>query len=124
MNTRSFVWILVVCALAILISLNLGLPFGRGTQVGAAAFVLAVLSSCAWVLRVAASKKRSAPAYFGIGVVLLLVGFPFGGEIVSLFVAPGQQRGSFAPVEMIFGLLGLACIFRSWLLWSNHNENA
>jgi hypothetical protein len=124
MNTRSLIWLLIVCSVAMVVSLNQWMPFGRGTELGATAFVLSVLSICSWVLRVAASKKRGAPAFFTVGAVLLFVGLPAGGVIVGFFVAPGQNRGTFAPAEMIFGLMGLACIFKSWLLWADFDRKA
>lgn len=125
MKTPIFLTIVIGCVAAMVLATTQWLPLKVGLPLGTGAFIVSVLSAVAWILRVAAQKKTTAATFFMVGLFLLLVAVPVTWAVISLFT-PAGGRGAWNEVtpEIIFGLLGIASIFRAWIIWSSKDEEA
>lgn len=123
MKTPIFFRILVATVVAMVLAATQWLPVLVGATLGQTAFTILLLSAAAWVLRLAGAKKKAGAGFFYVGLVLLLVPFPWSRSVTDLFLPAGQIRtGAEVPLEIVLGLLGIACIFRAWMIWASEEE--
>jgi hypothetical protein len=115
------IFTLLGCLLAIVIGATQWLPAACGL-VGAGGFMVLVLSTATFALRIAKKKNLTAAGCFCVGLLLLIVATPTTRIVRDLF-RPGRYT-SFPeiPAEMVFGLLAVGCIARAWYLWTS-DEN-
>jgi hypothetical protein len=124
MKLSIFIRVLVLCLVGMFLAATPWLPSQIGLIIGSGAFVVLVLSMCAFALRVARDRKKRAGGFFAVGIFLLVVAYPSYRAVVSLFEPAQQSAHTEIPGEIVFGVLAVACIIRAWLLWAANEESA
>ncbi len=122
MNSRAYIAIAVSSVALMLLAATQWLGLTASAWIGSGAFLVVIVSTAAVVLRVTAEKKRASAGFFGSGIVLLAVVYPWCSSVIALFEAPYHRMDAEPPVAIVVGILGVACVFRAWMLWADEKR--
>ena len=125
MKAGTLFWIFLACAIAMVFAATPWLLPVVAVPLGSGAFAAFVLSTAAFALRVAKRRGQIAGGFFLVGLALLVIAVPSYRPIVSLF-EPAVRSASYPeiPADIVFGILAVGCIFRSWFLWTVDEKKA